>query len=120
MSKHPTYESIVGHLVEEVPGLGSMYDEHRRDYGAILPHVFFGELTRFVENAFMAPPSSSARQSGIKILALLERAMASDDDKLQELISTSFLENLDQDAAAFNDLRASLGPALRKELEAYE
>jgi|HubBroStandDraft_6_1064221.scaffolds.fasta_scaffold69403_2 hypothetical protein len=120
MSKRPTYETIVSNLIEEAPDLRSLYEEHLRDYGEILPHVFFGDLTRFVQEAFTRPPSSPARQIGLKIIALLERAGSSDDEKLQELVSTSFLENLDQDGNAFNDIRASLGPTLKKDLEAYE
>jgi hypothetical protein len=117
-AKKPTYETIVSNLVEEAPDLRALYEEHLRDYGAILAHVFFGDLTRFVQDAFAHPPSSAPRQIGLQIVALLERAMSSDDEQLQELVSTSFLENLDRDGNAFNGIRASLGPTLKKELEA--
>jgi hypothetical protein len=120
MPKNLTYETIVSNLIEEAPDLRSLYEAHFRDYGDTLPHVFFGELTRFAQEAFTHPPSSPDRQSGLRIIAVLERAMSSDDERLQELVSTSFLENLDQDASAFSDIRASLGPTLKKELEAYE
>jgi len=120
MSEKPTYETIVSDLIHESSELRPLYEEHLQDYGGGLPHVFFGDVTRFVEDAFAHPPSSPSRQIGLKILALLERAMSSDDRRLQELVSTSFLENLDQDGNAFNDIQASLGPALKVELEAYE
>ncbi len=120
MSEMPTYETIVGKVIEEAPDLRSLYEEHLRDYGDIIPHVFFGDLTRYVQGAFSGLPSSPARQISLKIIALLERAMLSDDEKLHELVSTSFLENLDQDGEAFNDIRANLGPTLKRELEAYE
>jgi hypothetical protein len=120
MSKELTYETVVSTLVEHVPELRALRDDHYRQYGEILPHVFFGDLTRFVQTGFACPSSSSGRQVVMRILDLLERTISSVDNRLQELVSVSFLENLDQDSSAFAQIRASLGPRLKEELAKYK
>ncbi|HEV3024273.1 MAG TPA: hypothetical protein VGX76_17480 [Pirellulales bacterium] len=102
------------------PRSAKHFEEHRRDYGEVLPHVFFGDLTRFVQVAFGCSRSSPARQIGSQIIRLLELGISSTDERLQELVSVSFLEDLDHDHAAFDDIVANLGPTLKKELAAYE
>jgi hypothetical protein len=56
----------------------------------------------------------------MRILDLLERTISSVDNRLQELVSVSFLENLDQDSSAFTQIHASLGPRLKEELAKYK
>ena len=42
------------------------------------------------------------------------------DPDLQELVSVSFLENLDQSDAEYEGIKALLGPNLRRQLAEYE
>jgi hypothetical protein len=124
MADDLTYENVVSTLVREAPGLRPLYEEHCRDYDEVLPHVFFGDVKRFVAQAFEAAKSSadnrSLKDAALKILSVLERAMGTNDERLRELVSVSFLENLDQKRDTYCDIRQSLGPRMRKELEAYE
>jgi hypothetical protein len=46
--------------------------------------------------------------------------MATGTETVQELISVSILENLDQDDENYESLKFSLGPSLREELKNYE
>lgn len=114
-----TYENIVCRLLEEVPDVRGVYDDHLKDYDELLPHVFFGDLTRYVIGRFRIP--SSALDSNVtRILDVLERAMTASDSKLRELVSVSFLENLDQAGESYESVKKSLGPSLRRELLTYE
>jgi hypothetical protein len=124
MDEELTYDTVVPRLVTEIPELCALYNEHLHDYGELLPHVFLGDVTRFVITAFEC---SINRQDmlrlcdgAMRILSLLERAMSSSDEKLQELVSVSFLENLNHTSKTYTQIRARLGPRLLKELQAYE
>jgi hypothetical protein len=107
-------------LVEAVPALRPLYQRHLDFHdGELLPHVWFGDLTRFVERAFSADGGQD-RHDALMILGYLEDAMASGDPDVAELVSVSFLENLDSRRAGYQHIRAAMGPRLRKELALYE
>jgi hypothetical protein len=55
----------------------------------------------------------------VRILDFLERALLSPDEKVHELVRASFLENLDPFDKGYENLKAMLGPNLRRELETY-
>src|SRR4029450_7219642 len=42
-----TVHTFLHDLLESLPEVGSVYDEHVRDHATCLPHVFFGDVTRF-------------------------------------------------------------------------
>ena len=44
-----TYDNVVAELVTQVPELAPRLAEHQQDYDEILPHVFFGDVVRYVE-----------------------------------------------------------------------
>lgn len=103
-------------LVVDHPDLEALLDEHREDnMGEVLPHVFFGDLTRFVVAHHLDPVADPTELD--PLLATLDRGMLDGDDEVKELIAVSFLENLpypDEDGA---DIIDRLGPALTAELE---
>ena len=100
--------------------MGPLLDEHVADnFGELLPHVFFGRLTDWVER-LMAGASARKMHDVQQILNLLEEAIRSDDFNVRGLISVSFLESLDSRAAGYSELRAAMGPNLLKELSKYE
>jgi hypothetical protein len=55
-----------------------------------------------------------------ELLAALEIGMASREEAVQEMITVSFLDNLDREDFALEDLRQRLGPTLRHQLERLE
>jgi len=119
------YESIVEHIVNEIPALDSLYAEHVENYDEVLQHVFFGDLTRYVSRKFQlrstpSVPNQDSTNELDKIMDFFERAMSSSDPRVQELVSVSFLENLDPQDEAYPDIRSALGPRLKKELEHYK
>lgn len=88
-------------LVEKVPTLNEMYKEHILDCGELLPHVFFGDLTRHVIDLFkdikpedLGNLKHSKYRELIEILGYLESGIRSNNDEVEELIVVSFLENI--------------------------
>jgi hypothetical protein len=97
-----------------------MLDEHERDnFGEILPTVFFGDLTRWVESTYANDdgPQNGDMTGLVHLLEFLENSFASGDPDIQELISVGFLENLPGPDETGSEVRELLGPHLREELE---
>lgn len=112
-------EALVARLITEVSALKPLYDENLADYDELLPHVLFGDITRFVMDGFAARRGRT-REQAERILAVLEDAAGSENADVLNLISVSFLENLDSAADGYEQLRSSMGPRLREELARYE
>jgi hypothetical protein len=87
-------------------------DAHFRDNGEVLPHVILGDVTRFVHEALKRGDRSTVR----RILAVLERAFVSRDQDARELVSASFLENLEPGAGELRTLTALAGPKMKEVL----
>ena len=119
-----SYNSVVNILANKVPELRPVLDEHVRDqFGELLPHVFFGDLTRYVmEQVRQDRNRQPSDSNGVvaRILEILEHALISGDEKLRELVVASFLENLDPLEDGYTGLKAILGPNLLHGLEARE
>jgi hypothetical protein len=108
----------VERVVHEVPAIESRFLAHLEHNNLeLLPHLFFGDLTRFVVSGFSDEPER--RGDAEKILVLLEEAMGSPDEAVQNLVSVSFCENL-LGEKPLDAIRASMGPRLRAELAMYE
>lgn len=112
-------------LLLQVPELKPVFDEHIHDNDELLPHVFMGDVTRFVvdlhENALKGDAASTASSDALRrTLDTLESAMRSGNEEVQELIAVSFLENLDQDDVNYTKLRSLLGESLVEQLTKYE
>jgi hypothetical protein len=110
-------KALVDRVVAVVPGLLGLLGKHRADNDELLPHVFFGDVTRFVVSGFSDHPER--RADAEKILALLEEAVASPDEEVQNVVSVSFCENL-LGEKPLEAIRAAMGPRLRDELAKYE
>lgn len=86
------YENFVQQLLSTVRETRGIYQKHLEDNDETLPHVLLGEITRFIIDSY--------RRANIELLArileFLENAISSTDDKVQELVVVSFLENLHQ------------------------
>lgn len=106
------------YLSHVVPALEPVFLNHvHANSPNLLPHVFFGGVTRFVVSGFAEHPER--RADAEKILVLLEEAIASPDDAVQNLVSVSFCENL-LGEKPLEAIRAAMGPRLRVELAKYE
>ena len=113
-------QALITRLVLEVEALRPLYDDHMEFMdGELLPHVLFGDFTTLVEQGF-AQRSGQGRRDAVRVLEILEDAFAASDPSVVNLISVSFLENLDQDSPEYDELRQMLGPCLREQLRAFE
>jgi hypothetical protein len=103
-------------LLDNVPELKPMYDGHIYDNGELLPHVFFGEVTRYVVQHVRVGETGRSQPVG-RILAFLEESMSSCDGQIRELVSASFAENLLGENDVIATLKGIVGPSLAKEIE---
>jgi hypothetical protein len=112
--------SFVRSMVGRFPGLYGPLEEHiEANFGELLPHVFFGDVTRYVVSLFLATRSSAClapRRELRDILSYLEEAYAAGDEELRELISVSFLENLPRPGESGAEVRELVGPNLKSQL----
>lgn len=105
--------AFVGALVHRFPILVPLLQEHLDDYDGLLPHVFLGDVTRWVLGRGLPSGSSEARA----VLDFIEACFAQGTEHERELISVSFLENLPRAGEAGAEWRDQLGPELQRELE---
>lgn len=114
-------ERFVAEIANHFPSLGAALTAHKEDnFGTILPHVFFGDVTRWASLVTLATAAESLRhiKELTSVLGYLENAYSSGDEELQELISVSFLENLPRPGERGAQIRQLLGSALSAQLKA--
>lgn len=119
---------LVRRLVAEVPALRRLYAIHTADNDELLPHVFMGDVTRFVmasegfssEEDPIERSREESRRNVDEILKILEKGMLTRDEGVQNLIVVSFLENLDFEAEGFPDFASRMGPNLAEQLAVLE
>ena len=108
-------DEFVGSLLQEVPELTPAYKEHIGDNDELLSHLFFGDVTRFVQEQVRLGRTGEAR----RILACFEVPLTCDqlvpaaDGSVRNLIEVSFLENLDTDEKIFSTLEGLAGPRMK-------
>jgi hypothetical protein len=85
------YSSIIDVLRERIPEFGPSIDESIGiDEGEVLPHVIFGDLTRFVLGARDRGDDQVVR----RCLDFLDEALRDGDPLVQNLVQVSFVENV--------------------------
>ena len=113
--------SFMQELLDEVPELNGVYQEHIEFMDEILSHPLMGDVTRFVIDQHRNEIGSKAESPVLnRCLAVLERGMNAKEDVVQELVAVSFVENLAQSDELYYSLREKLGPALREQLKLFE
>ncbi len=111
--------AFVRSIVARFPGLTVLLEEHIKDFDEVLPHVFFGDLTRHVVSLALLANTGGERAAAQElcgILDFLEETYAMGSIELQELISVSFLENLPRPSEEGSEIRAMVGPSLSHQL----
>ncbi|EGR0752212.1 hypothetical protein D8T32_14895 [Vibrio vulnificus] len=117
MKRSISSASFILQLIEVVPELRVVYDEHIADYDELLEHVFMADVTRFAECLF-AQKSHSDTLS--RLIMFIDKAYSSDDEELKELISVSFLENISKKDKTYLEFISLLSPELKLELSKYD
>lgn len=112
-------ELLVERLVAAAPGIKPLYDAHLVNYDELLPHVFFGDVSRYVTQNFASRndgslPGECAGDAG-RILKVLEDAVKAGDQEVLELVSVSFLENIDWASDEGKAVWSAMGRELRRE-----
>jgi len=102
---------VVGALVDRVPLLRPLLQEHLDDYDGVLPHLFLADVVRFISSEL----GSEVRSD---VSGALEGLFRGGNEHDRELIAVSFLENLPQESKPGGSMRNELGPMLSAELRA--
>jgi hypothetical protein len=95
-----SYNKVHERLVERIPEFAPLLEEHIEDFDEVLPHTLFGAFTRFVLDA----RDRSDDQLVQKCLAFLAAAMRSGDAEIENLVGSTFIEEVgpwDPDMSAF-------------------
>lgn len=106
-----TREDLVAVLLEQVPNLRELYDEHMEFYEELLPSVFFGEVVPWVVDDFVATAGTAPSGHWKDVLDTLEREYHGSLE-VEELIDFSFLEILPRPDERGHEIVEHLGPNL--------
>lgn len=93
-------------LVRRFNELAPLLQEHVADYDEILPHVFMGDVTRYV---------LSGTPQREELLRHLNDALRNGGEEIQNLIAVSFVENLESEEKLQRALQGVEAEALREE-----
>src|SRR5687767_6505879 len=93
--------SYIEELLRRAPQLKPSYDQHVRDNDTLLPHVFMGDVARFVIAEVENPQSRASVRS---LLDCFESGLTTGSDEIKELIVISFVENLIGETSALKAL----------------
>ena len=107
-------------FVREVPELGSEWLEQLAYYEEALPHVFFGDVSRFA----VTVAESGDRDLRARFSNAIERLAASENAEVVNVIHVSFAENLvwgdEREQRALANLKGIFGPATLQRISEFE
>ncbi len=98
-----------------VPELLPALTEHAEYYEDVLPHVFFGDVTRYAVEIL----ASEETDVLARLLSCLERGLASGDQDVDNLICVSFVENMQDSFPTLDAMRQHAGPLLKTAIDGF-
>ena len=101
---------LIQDLERAAPELEALVREHVAEYEELLPHVLFGDVTRWLV----------ARGPVPGVLDMLEHHCGAGNEEVRNVLDASFLENLERDNPEYGPVRAALPPCLAGRLRASE
>ena len=104
-------ELFVDRLLGLVPELKTRFEQHVADNEVLLPHVFMGDVTRFVIDEAKNP---NMRETLERFLRAIENELHFENANTKELIQASFVENLMGEEITVEKLKPLMGPIVRK------
>ena len=111
----PYTAAFVEGLVRDVPQLSDAYREHLNDnFGELLPHVFLGDVTRWVVAVSQKRTDHDALAT---LLARMDAILSDPSHPCRELVLASFVENLGGETEALKVIRPISGRSLSAALE---
>jgi len=99
-------EAFCEELARLFPDVASVLSNHLADNDELLPHVFMGDVTRYV---LSDPPSRQA------LVNHLDEALREGGTDLQELVAVSFVENLESSEELERALKGIDARTIREE-----
>lgn len=115
-----TKEIFFDSLLEKVPELNSVYEEHLSDYDELLPHVLMADITRFILDLLDKDHNQSNEEKISIFLRHFENALKLGDEEVKNIVVVSFLENLEQDSPSYDLLKSRFGKELQNSLRQIE
>jgi hypothetical protein len=112
------YDSFVPYLLERVPELEGVYHEHLKDYDELLPHVFLGDVCRFLAELYSR--NKGDRSASNRIIDIMDEGFRFGDEQTKGLVCVSFLENIPHDNKVYDQIKMDLTPVLREAVKDYE
>ena len=106
--------AFVDRLIIVVPELRKTYMEHVSNNDTLLPHVFMGDVARFIVAQARKPENHELIR---RFVTFLEEENSDPSEEVSELIVVSFLENLLGEDVAVKQLRSLMGFKLRSQLK---
>jgi hypothetical protein len=107
------YADLLDALRTAVPEFGPAIEEHVARYEEPLPHVLFGDFTRFVLQAHQQGEQALVDRS----LALLDGALRDGDEKVKNVVAVSFVENVGPWEESKQPFVRTWPPTLRREAD---
>ena len=107
------YPEVPPLVVDEIPEFRAMQEKHLRDNDEVLPHVLFGDLSRFAVAAHKRGDTRLVE----RVIGLMERLLRDGDAATRELVGVSFVENIGPEDVE-EGFFALYGPLLRADFKA--
>ncbi len=104
---------FVVRVVEQLPEAGGLVAEHLDDNDGVLLHLLVGDLRRFAFDAWKRDDGSLLQ----RCLGLLEQALVTGDDRVDNAVSLSFVEDSSWWEPQVQPFIATWPPALTAEVE---
>lgn len=123
MSRFP-YTEFMKRLVEKTPGFAQRYQRHVEVNHGVLAYVLLGDLARWLVH--QVEHALSHKESWARVEEMLDDVLSymesewQHSEGLRELISVSFLENLDLDSPSYPWFRSKMGPSMRTQMKVIE
>lgn len=107
--------AFIGYLAREVPELMPSLQEHLDDYDGLLPHVWLGDVTRWMLQRFKTDPDDPGFK---RALHLMDEALSHKDFEAEhQLVSASFVENLPRSGEPNAAILEVVGASVRAQLQ---
>ncbi len=107
------YAQVIERLRGAVPEFGIVIDDHLAFYDEPLPHVLYGDLTRFVVAAHDRGESELVE----RCLSFLDAELREGDAETRNLVEASFVENIGPGDGAMGSFIGTWPAALQAEAE---
>ena len=92
----PRATAFMDEIAKSIPEARAVVQATRREQGEVLPHIEMAELTRWAIESIRTNPKPTTNDAVLRLLEMLERRFQDGDQDVDDLIGTSFLENLGQ------------------------